>query len=135
MSIATLPHRQSSKTAPAGLEYKACDCKTEVGESGSLVAYVSVFSNIDHANEKIAPNAFSNLDAFEREGFLAVNHDWSALPIATIKSASQDNFGLKIQALFHGTPEAQAARVVMKERKERGRAVRFSIGYRVDDDA
>lgn len=123
MKTATL----ESKTLPVHIK--------TLTDSGKYSIYAASFGNIDRANEVIAPTAFKNLDDFVRDGFMAVNHSWSNLPIATVDSAVADRFGLLVSGTFHGTPEAQACRQVMKERLDRGKTVSASIGYTVLDDA
>jgi HK97 family phage prohead protease len=125
-----------SSTSVASLEHKTLQLKVKsLGDSGQCRIYCAVFGNVDRANEVIAPNAFKNLDDFVRDGFMAVNHQWSNLPIATVDSAVQDSYGLLVSGTFHGTPEAQACRQVMKERLDRGKTVSASIGYSVTNDA
>lgn len=89
---------------------------------------------MDRANEVIQPGAFKNLGEFVESGWLAVNHDWDRLPIATIDAAEQDGKGLRVRASFHSTPEAQAVRTTIRERLARGKSVKASIGYKVTED-
>lgn len=103
--------------------------------SGSFSGYASTFGNLDRANEIVCKGAFAKtLEEFKASGFVAVGHDWGALPVATIKDAREDDRGLFIVAEFHSTPEAQQARTVVKERLERGKSCGLSIGYTVDRD-
>lgn len=101
--------------------------------NGSFSGYASVYGNYDRVNEAVAPGAVKNIDEFVASGFIAVGHDWSALPVATIAEAKSDEFGLYIKADFHSTPAAQEARQVLKERVERGKFAGLSIGYEVTD--
>jgi HK97 family phage prohead protease len=110
------------------------EVKADPGDAGSVDLYASVFSNVDRAGEIVAPGAFKNLDAFVDEGWLAVSHEWGDLPVASIRTASQDQTGLRIVADWHSTDAAQACRTVVKERLDRGRSVKCSIGYRVLED-
>lgn len=103
--------------------------------NGSASFYFAAFNNVDRANERILPGAFKNLDEFLRDGFIAIGHDWSRLPIGIPTSAVQDGKGLLVGFNFHSTPEAQAARAVMKERLQAGKNVKGSIGYEVLEDA
>lgn len=98
---------------------------------GTFDVYAAEFHTIDRAGEKIAPDAFRNLDEFVRDGFFALSHDWKALPIGTIDEARPDGVGLRVRGTFHSTPEAQAVRTVMRERLDRKKSVKLSIGYRV----
>lgn len=104
-------------------------------DSGSIELYAAVFDVVDKANERIEPFAFKNLAEFVKTGFIAREHDWKALPVATVDSAVQDAKGLRIVAHFHSTPEAQAVRTTVRERLARGKNVGASIGYRVTDEA
>lgn len=101
--------------------------------SGSFTAYVARFSNLDRAREIIQPGAFKNLSLFSQEGWVGVNHDMASLPVAYIKSATQDANGLLVTAEWHSTLEAQACRSVVLERLRAGKSVKCSIGYRVLD--
>lgn len=101
--------------------------------NGSFEGYASVFGNFDRVNEAVVTGAFKNLDAFLKDGFAAIGHDWSGLPIATITEAKQDDTGLWIKAEFHSTREAQDARTVIQERLSRGKSAGLSIGYEVND--
>jgi hypothetical protein len=117
------------------IEHKsfAVECKGLDGD-GSVELYAAVFGNVDRAGEVIQPGAFKNLGEFVESGWLAVNHDWDKLPVATIDGATQDAKGLLIKAHFHSTPEAQNVRTTIKERLARGKSVKASIGYKVTDD-
>jgi HK97 family phage prohead protease len=121
------------------LQHKECidgDFKIlDDGPYGSFSGYASVFGNTDRQNEIVLPGAFSKtLPAFLKDGFGALNHDWSSLPIATISEAREDARGLYVKGEFHSTPDAQAARTIVRERLERGKSVGLSIGYKVTDD-
>ena len=94
--------------------------------------YASTFENWDDVGERPVKGAFkSHLSDFLKDGFIAIGHNWSQLPIATPTIAREDEKGLYVQAQFHSTPDAQAARTVVKERLDRGKSVKLSIGYEV----
>lgn len=118
------------------IEHKSFDveCKGLDDAAGTVDFYAAAFSNVDRANERIEPGAFKNLDKFMAEGFIAVDHDWKQLPIATVEHAEQDLKGLRVRAHFHSTPHAQAVRTTIKERISRGKSVKASIGYQVIED-
>jgi HK97 family phage prohead protease len=99
--------------------------------NGGFEGYGAVYGNVDRVNEIVVKDSISNLDEFLIEGFIAVGHDWTGLPIATITAVESDDYGLKITAEFHSTKAAQDARAVMNERLERGKFVGLSIGYEV----
>jgi HK97 family phage prohead protease len=120
------------------LQRKMCDLAefklTDEG-NGGFSGYGSVFSVLDRQGEIVAPGAFTDtLPQFEKEGFIAVSHDWDRLPVGSIKACRQDEKGLWIDAEFHSTPEAQACRTYVRERLQRGKSVGLSIGYWVRDD-
>jgi uncharacterized protein len=102
-------------------------------DSGAFTAYVARFGNVDRTKEVIEPGAFKNVAEFAVDGWVGLNHDMAALPVALIDSAKQDASGLLISARWHGTPEAQACRTVVTERLRAGKSVKCSIGYRVLD--
>jgi uncharacterized protein len=118
------------------LEHKTVDIDldTKAADAGHATAYVAAFGNVDRQGEVIEPGAFVNLDEFVKSGWIAVNHEWDDLPVASVASAEQDGYGLKLTWEWHGTDDAQAARTVVRERLERGKAVKCSIGYRVTKD-
>jgi uncharacterized protein len=105
------------------------------GPFGSFHGYASIFNNTDRQGEIVQKGAFAEtLPAFLKDGFGALNHDWSALPVATISEAREDDRGLWVKGEFHSTPDAQTARTIVRERLERGKSVGLSIGYKVLDD-
>lgn len=119
------------------MEYKQIpvDLKIDDTGTGSLTGYASTFANWDSVKERPVKGAFApHLEAFLKDGFIAVGHDWSALPVATPTEAREDDHGLLLKADFHSTPDAQAARTVTNERLSRGKSVKLSIGYEVLQD-
>jgi HK97 family phage major capsid protein/HK97 family phage prohead protease len=100
-------------------------------KEGVLEGYASVLGGPDRVGDIILPGAYRNLDALTQEGFGAVGHDWSELPVATIEEAKEDAKGLFVRMRFHTTPAAQQAQTVVQERLQRGKKVGLSIGYRV----
>ncbi|OJU63050.1 MAG: hypothetical protein BGO01_03690 [Armatimonadetes bacterium 55-13] len=111
----------------------ALDAAT-IDENGTLTGYASTFGNIDRHNEVVEKGAFGNLDVFLRDGWITVNHDWDALPVASITSAVQDDKGLRITAHFHSDERSQQVRTIVAERLARGKSVSLSIGYVVLED-
>jgi uncharacterized protein len=101
-----------------------------VGDDGSFVMYGAAFGNVDEGGDVIEPGAFSNLDLFVKDGWIAHNHKGLALPVGYPTSAIQDARGLRVEGSFHSHPEAQALRQVVKERFAAGKTVKASIGYR-----
>jgi HK97 family phage prohead protease len=121
------------------LQHKECvDADFKIfddGPSGSFSGYASVFGNRDRQGEIVLKGAFADtLPSFLKDGFGALNHEWNSLPLATISEAREDERGLYVEGQFHSTPNAQAARKIMQERRERGKSVGLSIGYKVRDD-
>lgn len=99
---------------------------------GVIEGYASTYKNFDRVNERVVKGAFArHLADFKENGFIAVNHDWDSLPVATVREAYEDDDGLFLSADFHSTALAQEARTIAQERIERGKSVSFSIGYEV----
>jgi len=118
-------------------EYKLLNPELKLADTGSgeLSGYGSTFQNWDSTQERPVKGAFTrHLAEFMASGFIAVGHDWSALPVASIEDAYEDDHGLFFKASFHSTAEAQAARTVTTERLARGKSVKLSIGYEVLQD-
>jgi HK97 family phage prohead protease len=119
------------------MQYKVIEVprlKTTGSGPGTLMGYASTWQK-DSVGDIVVRGAYRDtIKDWLREGFVALGHDWNRLPIATPKSAVEDSIGLKIEAEFHSTPEAQNARRVIQERLERGKSVKLSIGYDVLDD-
>lgn len=121
------------------LEHKICDVaqieiKDGDGGHGELTGYAAVFANLDRAGDVIERGAFKDsIPAFVQDGFIAVGHDHHALPVAMIKEAREDDYGLRITAKFHSTQEAQSARKIAQERIREGKSVALSIGYLVPE--
>lgn len=126
--------------ATSALQHKMCEAPDlkffgdDSNPSGSVSGYLSTFGNIDRGKEMVIRGAFvKHLDAFVKNGFFALNHNWDVLPIGTITDAHEDDFGLHFSADFHSYPAAQEARTVAMERLARGKSVSTSIGYQVAD--
>lgn len=99
---------------------------------GGFSGYGSTFGTRDLAGEIVARGAFDgSLDRFKSEGFIAVGHSWTDLPVATVADAYEDHKGLFVRGDFHTTDEAQKARTYVRERLERKKSVGLSIGYSV----
>ncbi len=99
-------------------------------EEREFIAYIATF-DVDLVGDRIARGAVRNLDRFVRDGFVTVSHDWSAVPVASILEAWEDERGVLIRARFHSHPEAEAVYTYVRERTELGKSVRFSIGFYV----
>ena len=123
------------KDIAACLSHKSFDCsyKSE-GEEAEFTLYGAVFGNVDRQGDLIEKGAFANLEELQKDGWIADCHDQSAPPLAWIKSATQDDHGLRIVAIWHSTPNAQLIRTIVKERMAAGRGVKCSIGYIVPPD-
>lgn len=107
---------------------------TTVDDNGSFTMYALVFGNVDRQGDLIEPNAVTNVDELVKDGWIALNHDQTAMPIAIIDSAEQDQRGLKVTGRFHSHQRAQEVRSYVKERIDAGKAVKTSIGYLVPVD-
>lgn len=123
---------QKSSRGPLAVKDFDLDIKSS-DASGSFTAYMACFGNVDRANEVIDPGAFKNLDSFSVDGWVGLNHDMQALPVAIVESAKQDSTGLLVTGRWHSTPDAQACRAVVNERLALGKSVKCSIGYKVLD--
>jgi HK97 family phage prohead protease len=120
------------------LTYKSMAFEVKaVGDGGSFELYAAVFGNKDRQGEILAPGAFTNLPAFVKDGWGAVNHvNWNDdLGVAWIDEAVQDQIGLKVRGTFHSTDDAQRVRTKIKERMTAGKSVQCSFGFRVLDSA
>jgi HK97 family phage prohead protease len=121
------------------LQRKACeqpDFKLSEEGNGSFSGYGSVFGVLDRSGEIVVKGAFAEtIPEFKQHGFIAVAHDWDALPVASVRDCYEDDRGLFIDAEFHSTPAAQAARTYVRERLQRKKSVGLSIGYWVRDSA
>jgi uncharacterized protein len=121
------------------MEYKLFDApsvKMLDDGPGAVEGYASTFSNFDSVGERVVKGAFAaSLPAFLSDGFVSVGHDWHTLPIATPTDAKEDEHGLWVRASFHSTQAAQDARTVIAERLSRGKSVKLSIGYEVEEDS
>ena len=107
------------------------DCKALREGNGTLRGYGSTFGHIDSVGDSIVPGAFLNtLPAFRERGFIGWNHEWGN-PIAMVTTAVEDVVGLRIEAAFHSTTEAQERRKTIVERLDAGQRVGLSIGYKV----
>lgn len=121
------------------IERKVCDLSEvaiKAGENGHgrISGYAATFGNKDRQGDVIMPGAFKDgIETFKRDGFIAVGHDHGALPVAMPSVVREDSKGLYLEADFHSTPEAQAARTVAQERIAAGKSVSFSIGYAVPE--
>lgn len=119
------------------MEHKTFNPEFKLSDAGSgeVAGYASTFHNWDSVNERPVKGAFArHLPDFLKDGFISVGHDWASLPIASPVEAFEDDHGLFVRASFHSTPAAQAARTVIKERLDRQKSVKLSIGYEVLDD-
>jgi hypothetical protein len=112
------------------LERKQFTANVQPGDAGEITALVSVFSNVDHANEKVMPGAFkASLAKRTPKGVWA--HDWSQ-PIAKTLEARETDAGLVIRGQFN--LDTQRGREAFSDIKF-GIIDEFSIGYRVVKDS
>lgn len=100
--------------------------------AGSFAGFASCFGVKDSQGDIVVKGAYQNtLARFIERGFISWNHDWGN-PVATIKSAREDERGLYVEADFHSDPASQQARIRTQERLARGKFMGLSIGYAVD---
>src|SRR5208282_2804894 len=127
------PGYRETKDLPTDLETKSGDWELKsVNDDGEFLIYMAAFGNVDRGGDIIDAKAFANLSEYNRSGWIGVNHDMERLPVAYPIEATQDSKGLLIRGKFHSTPDGQACRTVVKERKAAGKAVFGSIGYKVN---
>jgi len=93
---------------------------------GKFEAYVSIFNNVDYADEVIVKGAFA--ESLQRKlPKIAWSHNWEEI-IGTVESATEDERGLKIVGqLVLSVQKAKEAYDLMKA----GAIDEFSIGYGV----
>ena len=117
------------------MERKTLAADVTVTDAGDFQGYASTFANWDDVQERPVKGAFTpHLTDFLKDGFIAIGHDWNGLPVATPTEAYEDANGLFLKADFHSTQFAQDARTTVKERLDRGKSVKLSIGYAVLED-
>lgn len=105
------------------------------GGTGTIEGYASTFDTVDSQEERVMKGAFSDtIEEFIQDGFIAVGHDWMSLPVATPTKANEDKVGLFFSGEFHSTAAAQDARTVVRERLDRGKTGKLSIGYDIIEE-
>lgn len=105
------------------------DLKVLDAGPGGFTGYASRWEELDSEGDVVAKGAYADtLEPFVERGFIALGHDWTR-PVATIKAAREDAWGLWLEAEFHSDPQSQAARTLVAERKARGKFMGLSIGY------
>lgn len=115
------------------IEHKSLDLDYKVDDdtgSGGFATYFAAFGNVDRGDDVIEKGGFRNIDDYKSSGWIALNHDRAALPVAYPIEAHQDEKGLLIVGRYHSHPAAQAVRTVNRERLDAGKKVMGSIGYR-----
>jgi HK97 family phage prohead protease len=100
-----------------------------LSDAGTLEGYGAVYGNVDLGGDILERNSCRNVSDFVQRGAILVGHNWSGLPVATIEDAKQDETGLWFRAQYHSDDESQRARIVAKERLDRGKFLGLSIGY------
>jgi HK97 family phage prohead protease len=128
--------KQMALSTRAPLSVKAiADCFVKSADDAStFVFYASVYNVVDNDNDVVVgPAPVKNVDEFIRDGWIALSHATKESPIAYPIDAIQDSKGFRVEAKWHSTPAAQAARTVVRERLRAGKNVQSSIGYRAID--
>ena len=97
-------------------------------ESGIVEAYVSIFGNVDSANEVVEKGAFA--ESLNRKlPKVAWSHNWDEI-IGKVLEAREDDKGLYVKfQLILSVQKAKEAYELMKS----GAMDEFSIGYSVDE--
>jgi phage head maturation protease len=100
-----------------------------------IAGAAAVMGNLDRQGDVLYPGCWrSALRDFRSAGFVAIGHDWAALPVAMPLEAAERGGELVCKAEFHSTPEGQSARQVCMERMQRGLSVGLSVGFMPDYD-
>ena len=95
---------------------------------GIVEAYVSIFGNIDAANEIVMPGAFAE-SLLKKLPKVVWSHNWDE-PIGTVVEAREDAKGLFVKfQLVLGVQKGKEAYELLKA----GAIDEFSIGYSVDE--
>ena len=104
--------------------------QTDTG-SGGFGGYASVFGDLDSVGDIVLAGAYAEAaSAFISEGWLAADHTWGVKDdLGIITQAFEDGHGLKVEAEFHPTADAQAVREKILNRLGKGKSVKLSIGY------
>ncbi len=131
-----IPSGLTPADAASCLPHKTFQCEVKALDesTGSFELYAACFGNVDRQGDMIEPGAFQNLPEFVSDGWIALNHDQAALPLAIVDTAEQDGKGLRVTGRFHTHAQAQSCRAVIIERMAAGKRVLCSIGYLVPLD-
>ena len=109
------------------IEFKQFEVKgVEVKGENDFTSYAAVFGNVDRAGDVIMPGAFKKTLAENKSFIILANHDKNK-PIGRTSSASEDDYGLKIEGYLGNTDRAMEWKQLMKD----GVVDSFSIGYNV----
>ena len=113
-----------TKDLKAGLS----DFKVLDDEKGTFEAYVSIFNNVDYADEVIVKGAFKE-SLLRQMPKIAWSHNWEQI-IGKVLTAIEDERGLKIKGqLVLSVQKAKEAYDLMKA----GATDEFSIGYGIQE--
>ena len=115
------------------IERKSYEIKAATLEDNCLKGAASVVGVLDRSRDCIFPGAWDKtLKGFLANGFVAVGHAWSDLPVAMPVVAKASGNQLYTEAIFHSTTAAQDARTVCKERLAQNLSVGLSVGFMMD---
>lgn len=119
-------------TAAARFELKAANADAPNGE---VVALVSVFNNVDYANDRVMPGAFAESIQWYADNAKSIpfvwSHQWDNPDayIGKVISAQETPDGLQVRAALFSTATAEHVRTLMKE----GVVTEFSFAYDILD--
>jgi HK97 family phage prohead protease len=128
------------KKSPAdSLEHKYVDLrelKSLDEGSGGFEGIANSFGSLDSYNDITVPGCFQeSLADFIQQGWSAPDHEWGVKSeIGIIVEARETDEGLYVRVEFHPTDDAQNVRKKIKNRIEKGKSVRLSIGYSTEDE-
>lgn len=123
------PDRGDPGVPPGAARFEERSADGIDDETGFVMLAAAFGGEPDRQGDVIEPGAFKNLDEFCSDGWIAVNHQNERLPVGMPVSADQPARGLVVNGIWHSTPEAQATRTVVEERRRAGKRVLCSIGY------
>lgn len=100
--------------------------------AGTLEGIASPYGAVDSYGDTVLAGAYDDtLADFLKDGFLAVDHDWTeriGYPLSAVSTPE----GLRTRFAFHSDADAQKHRTRTAERMAHGKGVGLSIGYQAE---
>ena len=134
MSDSTKKIFSQKATEQSTREYKFVDLapfKALADGHGGFEGYGNNLGSLDSYDDITVAGCFKeSLAEFIQAGWTAPDHDWGIKDeIGIIVDAHEDEQGLFIRSEFHPTDDAQQVRLKVKNRLDKGKSVKLSIGY------